>query len=68
MRMKTTMIYVTDNEDVIDPDNFAYNIWLGDLSEDYEVDLERPSRSSRKRPTTGIWPLTGTMRRSRTRL
>ena len=39
MRMKTTMIYVTDNEDVIDPDNFAYKIWLGDLGEDYNVNF-----------------------------
>ncbi len=35
LRMKTVMIY--DNEDLDDPDNLAYKVWLGSLEVDYDV-------------------------------
>jgi len=35
MRMKTTMTY--ENEELDDPDNLAYKVWLGNLDVDYDV-------------------------------
>jgi len=37
MKIKTTMEYVNDDEDVTDPDNTAYKVWLGNIGSEYTV-------------------------------
>ena len=37
MKIKTTMEYENEDEDVTDPDNHAYKVWLGDMGSEYSV-------------------------------